>query len=409
MPINNQLLYLEDPNVLEFEASITETQILADGRQAVYLDHSYFYPTGGGQEHDTGLIGQALVIDVFKQGQPATLVHVIDRPVPLGPVVARIDGRRRQRNSQHHTAQHLLTQCFLKLQGLDTLSANINGFTPSTLDLPFTNLPPDVLVKVENLANQIIYQDLPVHTYFVTAQDLAQYDLRRAPQVTGDIRIVEIDGYDYTPCGGTHCQSTGQIGILKIVRLEKQNERLRVHFVAGWQALELFQSNYDTLSRLAAHLSVGQAELLTTIQHQSELLQKTQKELAALSNERLSREADRLSEQFETINGQPIVLAFYKARSANDLRLLGSELSKRSRLLSILVSVEASKLSLVIACGEASALNASELLRRLLTPFNGRGGGDARLAQGGGKVSHAQDLESYLRAEIFTLLASNNP
>lgn len=403
---NNQLLYFQNPEVLEFEARIVSQQVLPDGRWAVQLDRSYFYPTGGGQEHDTGKIGEAQVIEVFKQGDPIQVIHVIDQPLQLGPIIAEIDSERRLRHMQHHTAQHLLTQCFIQVCDLETLSANINGFTPSTIDLPNTSLEADILTRAENLANQMIYEDRLVKSYFVTANELAKLPVRRIPPVQGAVRVIEIDGFDFTLCGGTHCRSTGQIGVMKIVRLENQKDRLRVHFVAGLQALQLFQSSYAIVSSLAASLSVGQDELIAAVKRQSEQFLKMQKEINTLQIERLGWEAEHLAQAVEIIHDQPICLKIYAHRSMNDLRMIASRLAEYERFLSVLVSTEGKKISIVVATGKLAKLPANKVLQKLLELFNGRGGGDTRLAQGGGTWSETQDIKNLLYQELKSSLSS---
>src|SRR4030066_298575 len=231
--MNSQLLYQEDPTILEFEAMLVENLTLQDGRRGVVLDQSYFYPTGGGQEHDMGVIGSARVVDVYKDENNLRLIHVVEGEVGLGPVKARIDAERRLRHMQHHTAQHLLTQSILRQTGYETVSANINGYSPSTLDLVATQISKSDLDQAELLANQIIYEDRSVTTYFVSPEELHTIPLRRPPKVTENIRIVEIDSYDYSPCGGTHVQRTGSIGLVKVLKAERQNDKLRVYFIAG--------------------------------------------------------------------------------------------------------------------------------------------------------------------------------
>lgn len=399
---SSQLLYLTDPLKLAFETTVTESFTQPDGRPAVLLEQSYFYPTGGGQEYDTGMIGPAQVVEVTKQENPLQVIHVLDRPVPPGTVSCTIDASRRQRHSQHHTAQHLLTQCFVHLYGLDTLSANINGYTPSTLDLPTPKVEPEMLVQAEILANQIIYEDRLVKSYFVSPQALERLPLRRAPKVSEDIRIIEIEGFDFTPCGGTHCTQTGQIGVIKIVRTEKQNERTRVHFAAGWQALELFQASYATVSSLAIGLSVGQAELATSVQRQAEQLQKALKDLQSYQAERLAWEASRLAKSATRIGGRLVSLAVFTDRPVVELRLLAGELSKQDGLVSILASTAGDKLSLVTACNSSAGFSARDMLTQLLFIWGGRGGGDARLAQGGGTLQPGQDVETLLREKLET-------
>src|SRR5512143_2691164 len=177
--MNPQLLYLEDSTILEFEANVMAHLTLTDGRNGVVLDRTYFYPTGGGQEHDTGWIGSAKVLEVIKDDDHSRLVHVVEGQVGLGAVTAHIDAERRLRHMQHHTAQHLLSQCFIHLFEIESISSNINGYTPSTLDLGVPTLTREQLDQIEDLANQIIYENRPVKTYFVTPEELQSLPLRK--------------------------------------------------------------------------------------------------------------------------------------------------------------------------------------------------------------------------------------
>ena len=388
--INPQLLYQDDPLRLEFEAVVREQIHLPDGRLGLVLERTYFYPTGGGQEHDTGSIGPARVLDVFKQGEPPVLVHVVDRPVPAGPLTAHIDAGRRLRAMQHHTAQHLLSQCFLRLFNLETLSANINVDTPSTVDFPFTELTPEQLRQAEDLANQVIYENRVVKSYFVAPENISQVPLRRPPKAHENIRIIEIDGYDHSACGGTHVPQTGVIGVVKILRTERQNEKTRLHFIAGWQALEAFQAYQATLGSLAAQLNVGWPELPQAVTRQSEQLRAAQKELQTLRTERLDWEAHNLAEQAPQSGGRRLVVASFENRPVAELRSLAEHLKATPGMAAVLAGYDGQKLSLVTVCAPQSGLEARQILQTLLAEVGGRGGGDAQIAQGGGSATPEQ-------------------
>jgi alanyl-tRNA synthetase len=252
--MSTQTLYFTDPYCFEFEAQLIEQIPLSDGRFGVILERSYFYPTGGGQEHDLGWLDEERVVDVYKDEGRHLTVHVVERRLAEGRLQARIDAERRLRHMEHHTAQHLLSYCFVELLGLETVSANINGDTPSTLDL--TNSEPTLteLTQVERRANQLIRSDLIVKTYFVSPQQVNAIPLRKPPKVSEDIRIVEIEGLDFSACGGTHVARTGGIGVVKILRAERLKEKTRIHFVAGSRAFELFQSSYVIVAGLAAQV-----------------------------------------------------------------------------------------------------------------------------------------------------------
>ncbi len=173
------LLYMQHPEILDFQANLLDIEEQANDMFAVRLDRSYFYPTGGGQDHDTGWINDARVVNVLKDDkQSPGILHWIDRPLVRGPVSARIDADRRFRHMQHHTAQHLLTQCFLQSLELETISANINGSSPSTLDLPVNSVDSGRLDEVERFANQVIFENRFVRAFFAAPDELVQFPLR---------------------------------------------------------------------------------------------------------------------------------------------------------------------------------------------------------------------------------------
>jgi len=398
----NQLLYLQEPDTLDFETIVEAIHTLPDGRLAAQLSRSYFYPTGGGQEHDTGSLGEAAVLEVFKDETAGRILHVLDRPIPHGPARAHIHRERRLRHMQHHTAQHLLSQCFLRLFEIDSLSANINGYTPSTVDLAADILPRQQLDAAEDLANQIIFENRAVTSRFVTAEELRQLPMRWPPKVSENIRVVEIAGFDWSACGGTHVSATGMIGLVKIVKTERVNDKLRVHFVAGCQALEHYRTLYGVVNALAGQMNTHPQELPAAVARLNDQLKAAQRELDTLRLERLAAEAQRLAQAAEAIGSVRLVAVSLGHRSAAELRALANEFKQMAGYVAVLACHDGQKASLAVACAPASGCNARELLTRLLTPLGGRGGGDAILAQGGGAMPY-QALENLLASTAAVL------
>lgn len=388
--MNSQLLYQEDPSILEFDAEVVDRFILPDGRTGVVLDHTYFYPTGGGQEHDTGQIGSARVVDVFKDESNSRIVHVMEGEVDLGRTTAHIDAERRMRHMQHHTAQHLLTQCILRQTGFETVSANINGYSPSTLDIVAPQIIKSDLDQAELMANQVIYENRPVKTYFVTPEKLQSIPLRRPPKVTENIRIVEIDSYDYSPCGGTHVLYTGSIGLVKVIKAERQNDKQRIYFIAGLQAMDIYHQMFDAFTGLANQMSKSWQDIPELVNKQTEQLGSLQKELLSLRQSAVKYEARDLAERAEEYDGKRLVRARFEARPVAELRLLAEELKKVPGVVAYLASFDGQRVSLIVTCAEGTGKDARLLLTRQLASINGRGGGDTHLAQGGGVVSAEQ-------------------
>jgi alanyl-tRNA synthetase len=388
--MESQLLYQQDPGKLEFEASVVELVSLPDGRKGVVLDQTYFYPTGGGQEHDTGMIGSARVVDVYKDEAHSQLVHIVVGELGLGPVKASIDADRRLRHMQHHTAQHLLTQCVLLQTGYETVSANINGYSPSTLDVVAPKIAKSDLDLAEVMANQIIYEDRLVKTYFISPAELTSIPLRRPPKVTENIRIVEIDGFDYSPCGGTHVLRTGSIGLVKVVKTEQQKDKLRIHFIAGTQALDVFRHMYESFTGLASQMSTSWQVIPELVIKQADQLNVLQKELLMMRKVIIKYEALDLADNAELKDGIRTVRAIFKDRQVSEIRLLAEEVKKIAGLVAYLATYDGQKINLIVACSEGTGMDARQLLTAELVQFGGRGGGDARLAQGGAVMDQIQ-------------------
>jgi alanyl-tRNA synthetase len=377
-------LYFDDPLTLEFTAQVTETRPLQTGRFGLILPRSYFYPTSGGQEHDTGFIGAARVLDVYKEN--GDILHVVDQPLQPGTYPASIDQPRRIRAMQHHTAQHVLSASFLEVAGIDSLSANINGDSPSTIDLEVEELDPEILQKTERFANGIFFENRAVKTYYIGDEEVPSLPFRKAPKVSGRIRVVEVEGLDYTPCGGTHCPSTGMVGLLKIIKTERVNQKLRIHFVAGYQALEYFDRNQQIIQLAARMLETSQEDIPVVLGRKLDQLKTIQAELESLRASLFAQEAGQLAASARPAGPVDLLTATFRDRSASELRGLAQELRERVGLVTVLAAYEGAKLSIITTCAADSGFDARELLMHLLAPLGLRGGGDASIAQGGGLV-----------------------
>ena len=392
-------LYFDDPLTLGFTAEVTEFRPLEGGRFGLVLPRTYFYPTSGGQEHDTGSIGEAQVVDVYKEND--SIIHVVDRSLPSGEYPARIDRERRIRAMQHHTGQHILSASFLEVADIESVSANINGDSPSTIDLDVNEVEPGILKRAEDFANGILFENRAVKSYYVSDADAGSIPFRKPPKVSGRIRVVEVDGFDYTPCGGTHCLQTGMVGLIKIVKTERVNQKLRVHFVAGYQALDYFSTYKDVVQQMAALLETGLDGIPATLERKLDQLKTAQTELETLHDSLLAAEADQLAASAQAVGTLRLVTALFRDRPGTDLRQLGMKLREMSGMVALLATIDGQKLSLVAACAKDSNVNASELLKEHLAPFNGRGGGDRSLAQGGCAMNEAELQDLFKNTQIY--------
>ena len=383
--MDTKQLYFDDPHTLEFEADVTECRRLNDGRFGAILPETYFYPTSGGQEHDTGYIGEARVVDVQKEGDD--IIHLLDRELSPGIYPARIDGERRLKHMQHHTAQHILSASFLEVADIDSISANINGDTPSTIDLAVNEVDDETLKRAETFANKIFFENRAVKSFYVSDEDVPDLPFRKLPKVSGRIRVVEVDGFDLTPCGGTHVTQTGAIGILKIVKTEHVKQKVRIHFVAGIQALDTFQRVQTAAQDAALIMDTGVEDLVESVERLQAQMKQMQNEVDSLRGVLLGVEAEKLSAGAEAVEKIRLVTKLFDTRPAGELRSLANKLRKESGMVAVLASYDGEKLSLVTACADDANVDARVLLNNHLAPIGGRGGGSPTLAQGGGATN----------------------
>lgn len=246
-------LYWAEPDAVELEANV----ISCEGDRLV-LDRTIFYPEGGGQLGDTGTIGGVRVRDTQIEDD-GTIVHLLEVEAPAslsGTVKGILDADRRRDHMAHHTAQHMLSRALLDEARAKTASARL-GASECTIDLERSTIPEADLARAEDLVNDAIQRDVVVRAFFPTADELKSLDLRRAPKVSEGVRIVEVEGFDLTPCGGTHVARTGRIGLARISKIEKYKGMTRVMFHAAKRALADARTKESALQELATQFSCG--------------------------------------------------------------------------------------------------------------------------------------------------------
>jgi alanyl-tRNA synthetase len=398
--MEEQQAYLNDPLVFEFQADIVQKTGLADDQFEIILQKTYFYPTGGGQSHDIGFLGPARVVDVYKDPD-GHVVHRVDRDISGVSVPARIDAERRLGNMQHHTAQHILSRALEEVLGLETVSVKISADSPSTVDVQTDMVIPSQLAAVEARVNQIIFENRPIKSYFISDDQIHTVPFRRPPAVRGRIRVVEVEAFDYSACGGTHCLNTGMIGLIKLIKTESKGKRFRIHFVAGKQALALFHNYQEIVATLGRQFSTSPEELVKAVSQQAEQLQSVQRELRALQAEMMDQELEKLVKTAVKLNGVRLVSAFFQNRAMADLRELSKRLQEKEGVIALLAGYDGRKLSLVVSCAANTGISAKELLTQQLAQIGGKGGGDARFAQGGGEATGLQAEAFFANTEGY--------
>lgn len=402
-----QRVYYTDAYTTEFDAMVTAVRDV-NGKSALVLDHTYFYPTSGGQQHDLGTLGGLSVTDVAVADDGAVL-HMVDGAVPAAAagqaVHGAIDWERRYDHMQQHSGQHLLSQTFAAIFGFETVSVHF-GAVDSTLDLATPSLDDAVIAEVERFANTMVFSNLPIRAYFVDEAGLARLPLRRPPKVTGEIRVVEIEQFDYSACGGTHVRWTGEIGPVKVVKTERRKDQTRVTFVCGWRAVRDYTAKHGLLMQAAGLFSNEASqvpELIARLQEQNKQLQR---ELDERNTRLLALEADALVGHGEAVGAANVIVRRFDDKDANGVRLMASQLQAQPQQVILLASTLGGKVATVFARSEGVDLHAGNLLRDALKQFGGGGGGRPDLAQGGGiSPDDAQAMLDFALAQVKATLA----
>lgn len=386
-------LYYDDSFLHEFDAQVLACEPEA-ARWRVRLDRTAFYPTSGGQPFDTGHLGAAAVVEVV-DGENGEITHFTDQPVAAGAVHGTIDWPRRFDHMQQHTAQHMLSAAFIELFKFQTVSFHL-GRGISTIDLVAPSIAPRQLEEAERRVNEIIFDDRSIAVRYGTAEELAAQGIRKKVDREGTLRVIDIDGFDRQPCGGTHLARTGQAGMLLVRRCERQKQNWRVEFVAGWRALAAARGDFVTLRQAAEHLGCGIAELPENVRKIQEERRASQRDAKKLT-ERLAEleAADLLARHTESSHDgkHRIIVFIFDDAAASYLAILAAKIVATPNIRVILASRAATAIVLAQSAGLDGDMGA--LLRELLAPVGGKGGGSKAFAQG--IVADASGIDNLLR------------
>ena len=361
-------LYHDDSYLRRFEATVLAITTYQD-RPAIVLDATAFYPEAGGQLGDRGTLGGAMITDT-QELDDGTIVHVFTGDPPNGRVTGELDWARRRQHMAQHTAQHLLSGALLDRAQAATQSARL-GESALTIDVTRDRIPDADLATAEDLANDLIDDDLPVRAWFPAPDELAAIKLRRDPKVTADIRVVAIGDFDFSPCGGTHVARTSQLSTVRIAGSERYKGMTRVTFTAGRRArTELFARD-QVLRGLATLFSCAPAEVPAAVDKLRRDLEAGRADATALRG----RLAGVIAEAFP---GTDRVVAAIPGADPELLRGVAAKLVAAGRD-AILAAPDG---TVVLFRAPGSALDCGALWKQLAASHGGRGGGKADRAEG---------------------------
>jgi alanyl-tRNA synthetase len=382
-------LYWTDSLLFRFEARVVAHARLG-GAAAVELSQTAFYPEVGGQLGDRGRAswdgGGADIVDAQEDGD--RVLHVLAPDAPVPPVGARVrvevDEARRRDHMSQHTGQHLLSRALLDRAGAPTVSSRL-GESACTVDVAREAIPEDELAEAEALVNRVVLEDRPVRALMPSPEELARLPLRREPKVKGEVRVIEVEGFDFSPCGGTHVSRTGQVGTVHVHAVERYKGGLRLSFNCGLRAARELAEKDRILSSLAREFSTGFEGVAGAVAR------------LKADNLALFRAAGALRERLaalharDLLQGAPRVgtppLAFAAVRFDGEtiefLRALSAALATERDAVAIVWGASAEGVRVLAARGAgAGRFDAGAALRRIASAAGGRGGGRADRAEG---------------------------
>jgi alanyl-tRNA synthetase len=366
-------LYLEDAYRVEFEARIVGKG-LREKKPALILDQTYFYPESGGQPYDQGWIDGERVIKVFDEGEK--VIHVLEKDIEAEGIKGKIDWERRFDHMQQHSGQHILSQSFVELFGAKTLSFHL-GESVSTLEIDLKKASDDEVERVERRANEIVFEDREVKLHFLSEDDVGRLPLRKPPPKKKLIRVVEVSGFDFTACGGTHVGRTGEVGLVKILKWERIRDNVRFEFLCGNRALQDYLAKNRILRELSNRYTVHESEVLSVVEKLSSDL-KSQKQTSRKLQQKIAQyEAQEIIKKAE----KSIISQTFTDRTHEEVRNLALNIIHGGDFIVLLGLRGEERGHLILARSEGFDIDMRELIPLVSPLIKGKGGGNPSLVE----------------------------
>ncbi|RAT94736.1 DHHA1 domain-containing protein [Brevibacillus sp. Leaf182] len=387
-------LYYQDAYTRTFSAQVTRGGVEQDGTPYVVLNQTAFYPTGGGQPSDLGVLGEICVVDV--EEVDGEIRHRLEAPLSesIAEVTGHIDWDRRFDHMQQHAGQHILSASFLEVVQAETVAFHL-GKERVTIDVRLDELTADVWETVEKRANQIVLENHPIIARFVDDEELATMPLKKQPTVTENIRVVMIPDFDYNPCGGTHPARTGEVGMIKILGWERHRGNIRLEFICGWRALRDYNQKQAVVRDTAKLLATNEGELIAQTERLLAERDALKAKLADVDKQLLEVEVNQQLSAASQLGHSRLIMRTFTDKTIQELQQfsqLATALAPDA--ICLLAATTEDKMQVVFARGQEVNVAINQVLKETLPVINGKGGGNPAMAQGGGQS--AVDAEEVL-------------
>jgi alanyl-tRNA synthetase len=390
-------LYYDSSEIRQFDSVIEAVQPPSpeEARPAVILRETAFYPTSGGQVHDTGWLtlegAERLRVAEVADAEDGRVLHYLEataKPPLTGiRVSGTIDPDRRREHMQQHSGQHILSAAFIELYQMPTVSFHMADDYCS-IDLATPAISVDQIAGAEKRANEIVFENRPVRIRYVSRADAEKLGLRKLPPAErDDLRIVEFEDFDLSACGGTHVSASGQIGSILLRKSEKVRQGTRVEFVCGDRAVRLGRRDYRALSEAAGLFSAQLWDVPEQIRKSLDEGRQLRKQKEDALEELAGFMALAALQDAREVNGRKIVVRAFSDRDINFAKLFAQKATRSAVPAIALVASSLDSPGLVFAQTPSQLSGATAdmgaLLKQVLSTVGGRGGGSRDFAQGG--------------------------
>ena len=377
-------LYYQDSHLFTFEAAVLDCRKEKKG-YSVVLDRTAFFPEGGGQLADTGVLGGVRVLDVHERG--GEIRHYTDAPLEIGAhVEGFVDAEQRLRRMQNHSGEHILSGLVHNAYGFDNVGFHMGA---ECMIIDFSGeLTWEQLTELETRANEVVRQNIPLHIWFPDASELQSIEYRSKLELTENVRIVEIPGVDRCACCAPHVERTGEVGIVKILDSQRHRGGVRVSVVCGLDALEDYRARQESVTEISRALSAKRGEVTRAVQ-------------------RVLNEQQSMKERCDALSLALIrFMAEAEPETAGNILVFDATLGEIAQRELVNRLMEKAGGFAAVFCGSnedgwryiigSKRLDLRAMSREINAAIQGRGGGTPQMIQGSARADRAE-IEAGLR------------